>query len=94
MKHLQHHLMALTRDPIYADFAYVTYEDLQALNKSTNDEDESEQAILAIRAPPGSTFEVPNFSDDQKQAELAGLVNYLNERYQLFINANPGQQMQ
>ena len=47
------------KDPVYADYAYVTYEDIKKLmvdenGNSTND------TLLAIRAPVGTQLEVPD----------------------------------
>ena len=68
-------------DPVYDRYAYVTYEDLEYLNKNrlikidaSDDEEpvhrsnydeeeditENRDVILAIRAPYGSTLEIPN----------------------------------
>jgi hypothetical protein len=84
---LENHKNDLKRDHIYARYAYVTYEDLEHLNKNhllkTSDDtdledsddngihliddhdddieasDHDREMILAIRAPYGSTLEIP-----------------------------------
>jgi hypothetical protein len=79
LEHLENHKNDLKRDHVYGRYAYVTYEDLEYLNKNrllksnesdnedselANDQDddiegESKEMILAIRAPYGSTLEIP-----------------------------------
>ena len=81
LAHLESHRNDLKRDPIYARFAYVTYEDLEYLNSNkllkvspsdrdndshrsdvegvNDNEAEHREMILAIRAPYGSTLEIP-----------------------------------
>ena len=50
-------LEALENDPVYAKYAYVTYDDIKKLNKEEEDEN---CTLLAIRAPMHSTLEVPD----------------------------------
>lgn len=78
MAHLENHKNDLKRDHVYGKYAYVTYDDLEYLNKNrlfkSNDneddtnhhlededdiESDSREMILAIRAPYGSTLEIP-----------------------------------
>lgn len=80
IEHLENHKNELKRDSTYARYAYVTYEDLEYLNKnrmlkakeeSDREDNESsmgsqheiddrnKEMILAIRAPYGSTLEIP-----------------------------------
>lgn len=53
---MQGKLEALENDPIYAQYAYVTYDDIKKLNS----EEEENNTLLAIRAPMHSTLEVPD----------------------------------
>jgi transcription factor E2F3 len=53
---MQEKLKALEQDPIYSQYAYVTYDDIKRLNESEGNENST---LLAIRAPMGSTLEVP-----------------------------------
>lgn len=54
---IEESLKQLTKDPVYADFAYVTYEDIRALPNLTGNLHET---LLAIRAPLGTHLEVPD----------------------------------
>jgi transcription factor E2F3 len=47
----------MTKDPNYAEYAYVTYDDIKSLNNLTGAENET---LIAIRAPPGTSLEVPD----------------------------------
>jgi hypothetical protein len=100
LEHLENHKNELKRDHIYARYAYVTYEDLEFLNKNhllktasdDSDADDSDdhgirsiddreddieasehdrEMILAIRAPYGSTLEIPLEAQIKEMQALA-----------------------
>ena len=53
---MQTELKDLAIDPDYERYAYLTYEDLKGLIEQ---EGKEEDTLIAIRAPPGSTVEIP-----------------------------------
>lgn len=76
---LQESLNQMTKDPAYAEYAYVTYDDIKSLNNLTGAENET---LLAIRAPPGTSLEVPDpesFPEDER------------ERYQIYLQSRSGE---
>lgn len=72
-------LKNMTKDPMYAEYAYVTFEDIKSLRNLTDAENET---LLAIRAPTGTTLEVPD--PESLPASEA-------ERYQLYLQSNSGE---
>jgi hypothetical protein len=47
----------MTKDPSYAEYAYVTFDDIKSLSNLTDNENET---LIAVRAPPGTQLEVPD----------------------------------
>lgn len=47
-------LDAMTQDPVYQDYAYMTFNDIRAANADTND------ILIAVKAPIGTKIEVPD----------------------------------
>lgn len=76
---IQENLNNLTKEQSYDELAYVTYEDLKSLPNLTDNENET---LLAIRAPPGTTLEVPD-PDSFPPEE--------HEKYQLFLRSETGE---
>lgn len=58
----------------------------EAAVADSDDESEGSTMMLAVRAPPGSTLEVPAETGLQKE-EVDELLGYLNKEYRMFINA-------
>ena len=54
---IQESLKQLTKDPIYSEFAYITYDDIRKLPQLT---ESMHETLLAIRAPLGTHLEVPD----------------------------------
>jgi transcription factor E2F3 len=76
---MQDSLTQMTKDPAYAEYAYVTYDDIKSLSNLTEAENET---LLAIRAPPGTSLEVPDpesLPEDEK------------ERYQIYLTSKTGE---
>ncbi|CAG9313371.1 unnamed protein product [Blepharisma stoltei] len=76
---IQESLNQLTNDPSYAEFAYVTYDDIKSLPNLTEYPNET---LLAIRAPPGTSLEVPDpeqFPPEEK------------EKYQIYLHSKSGE---
>jgi transcription factor E2F3 len=76
---MQESLNQMTKDPAYAEYAYVTYDDIKSLSNLTEAENET---LLAIRAPPGTSLEVPDpdsLPEDEK------------ERYQIYLTSKTGE---
>lgn len=57
---LQEELKAMSNDPVYAEYAYVTYDDIKNLHFEEDEEERLRETLLAIRAPPGSYLEIPD----------------------------------
>lgn len=72
-------LKNMTKDPMYAEYAYVTFDDIKSLKHLTDAENET---LLAIRAPPGTTLEVP---------DPESLPDSERERYQLYLQSTSGE---
>ena len=77
IQQLQDSLSQLTKDPLYAENAFFTFEDLRSLKA-----DNPVETLLAIRAPPGATLEVQD-PDQVPQSE--------KERYQLLFASKSGE---
>ena len=72
-------LNQLTKDPSYAEHAYATFDDIKSLGNLTDAENET---LLAIRAPPGTSLEVPDpetFPAEEK------------EKYQVYLSSRTGE---
>lgn len=69
----------MTKDPAYAEYAYVTYDDIKSLSNLTGAENET---LIAIRAPPGTSLEVPD-PDSLPEDET--------ERYQIYLQSKTGE---
>ena len=72
-------LNQLTKDPSYAEHAYATFDDIKSLGNLTDAENET---LLAIRAPPGTSLEVPDpetFPPEEK------------EKYQVYLSSRTGE---
>lgn len=54
---IQSQLEEMAKDPLYDQYAYVTYDDIKKLNLS---KEHAESTLLAIRAPQGTTLEIPD----------------------------------
>lgn len=70
---LQESFNKLASDPAYAEYAYVTFEDLANLGKT---KENKSKKLIAIKAPPGTVMDVPNpdeveryFREETKKAE-------------------------
>lgn len=72
-------LKNMTKDPMYAEYAYVTFDDIKSLKHLTDAENET---LLAIRAPPGTNLEVP---------DPESLPDTERERYQLYLQSTSGE---
>jgi len=77
IQQLQDSMSQLTKDPQYAENAYLTFDDLRSLKT-----DAPLETLLAIRAPPGTTLEV----QDPDQVPAAE-----RERYQLLLTSKAGE---
>lgn len=75
---LQENLTDLAKEEENTKYAYVTFDDIKALN-SINREDDT--PFLVIKAPKGTTLEVPTSDND----------NLGNNPYQLFLKSNEGE---
>jgi vacuolar-type H+-ATPase subunit E/Vma4 len=56
-ENVENQLSEMAKDPLYEQFAYVTYEDIKKLNQT---KESSDCTLLAIRAPKGTTLEIPD----------------------------------
>jgi hypothetical protein len=70
---LQESFNKLASDPAYAEYAYVTFDDLANLGKT---QENKSKKLIAIKAPPGTVMDVPNpdevetyFREEEKKAE-------------------------
>lgn len=54
---VENQLKEMSKDTLYEQFAYVTYEDIKRLNQS---KENAESTLLAIRAPKGTKLEIPD----------------------------------
>lgn len=80
-QNIQFQLEEMAKDPLYDQYAYVTYEDIKKLNQSKENADST---LLAIRAPQGTTLEIPNpgqrdgnASDDGKLEDTEKMLNQI-----------------
>lgn len=44
----------MARDPIYSEFAYMTFDDIKMLSNDSKD------TLIAVKAPIGSKIEIPD----------------------------------
>lgn len=72
---LQNSLNDLAKDEANAEFAYVTFEDIKALGS------EDQNPFLVIKAPKGTTLEVPTTENE----------NLGENKYQLFLKSPNGE---
>ena len=74
---MQETLIDLARDETINHYSYVTFEDIKSLNPSKEDSD----PFLVIRAPKGTSFELPTH-DKEENPEYP---------YQLYLNTLNGE---
>lgn len=55
-------LHEMANDELYEQFAYVTYEDIKNINE------DKDNTLLAIRAPPGTKLEIPELEEKDTKA--------------------------
>lgn len=58
-------LHEMANDELYEQFAYVTYDDIKNINE------DKDNTLLAIRAPPGTKLEIPEIGEKDPK-DLAG----------------------
>lgn len=75
---LQENLTDLAKEETNTKYAYVTFDDIKDLSSINREED---TPFLVIKAPKGTTLEVPT-SDNDKLGE---------NPYQLFLKSNEGE---
>lgn len=63
---VENQLNEMSKDPLYEQFAYVTYEDIKKLS---DNKENSNSTLLAIRAPKGTTLEIPERIEAKKQTD-------------------------
>lgn len=44
----------MAKDPVYAEYAYMTFDDIRAISGDTKD------TLIAVKAPIGSKIEIPD----------------------------------
>ncbi|CAG9325514.1 unnamed protein product [Blepharisma stoltei] len=71
----------LTKDASYEKYAYITNEDIKSLPNLTN---HSNEALIAIRAPTGTSLEVPDAESFPPEER---------EKYQIHLNSRVGEIM-
>jgi hypothetical protein len=71
----------MAKDPVYADFAYLTFDDIKQL--STNPED----TLIAIKAPIGAKIEIPDPDEVAKLYIDQGMDVTNLKKYQVFLNS-------
>lgn len=76
---MQENLTQMTKDPSYADYAYVTFDDIKSLSNLTENENET---LIAVRAPPGTSLEVPDPESLPKDEK---------EKYQIYLQSKAGE---
>lgn len=77
---MESELSSLTKDPNYAENAYVTFEDIKLLGNLTENENE---ALIVIKAPPGTNLEVPDPDTTDDLDEL--------EKFKIYLNSTDGE---
>ena len=88
----------LNNDKKFKDFCFLTFDDIKSLTK------EEETNLIAIRAPPGTTLEIPDPESVEKvfqqteQNMIKGFDKYdralldsLQKNYQLFLESPNGE---
>eukprot|EP00331_Platyophrya_macrostoma_P005494 CAMPEP_0176410746 /NCGR_PEP_ID=MMETSP0127-20121128/3228_1 /TAXON_ID=938130 /ORGANISM="Platyophrya macrostoma, Strain WH" /LENGTH=286 /DNA_ID=CAMNT_0017790277 /DNA_START=27 /DNA_END=887 /DNA_ORIENTATION=- len=75
---LQENLTDLAKDEANAKYAYVTHEDIKSLGSISQDD---QNPFLVIKAPKGTTLEVPTSEND----------NLGENKYQLFLKSTSGE---
>lgn len=75
---LQENLTDLAKDEANAKYAYVTHEDIKSLGALSQDD---QSPFLVIKAPKGTTLEVPTSENE----------NLGENKYQLFLKSNSGE---
>jgi transcription factor E2F3 len=77
---LETELDQLTKDASYNEHAYVTFDDIKSMSQIT---DEEEEALVVIKAPPGTNLEVP-----EPDATAGGDDT---EKYKIYLSTNTGE---
>jgi transcription factor E2F3 len=44
----------MSKEPVYADYAYMTFDDIKQVNSDSND------TLIAVKAPIGTKIEIPD----------------------------------
>lgn len=78
MNILQENLTDLAKEEANTKYAYVTFDDIKALNSISREEN---TPFLVVKAPKGTTLEVPTGDND----------NLGDNQYQLFLKSTEGE---
>lgn len=84
---VENQLSEMSKDTLYDQFAYVTYEDIKRL---TETRDNMNWTLLAIRAPKGTTIEIPEKPlPDYTSQSMSIDNNMLDAKFsnQIFLNS-------
>lgn len=72
-------LQEMAGDDLYEQFAYVTYDDIKKINNIAEHKDST---LLAIRAPPGTKLEIPDFENKGEKSNEESKEIHLQDESQ------------
>jgi len=82
---VENQLNEMSKDALYEQFAYVTYEDIKRLTQS---KENSDWTLLAIRAPKGTSLEIPeNIESENNSNSDNWCGNGAKYANQIFLNS-------
>lgn len=76
IEQLEQNIQQLTNEPTYKEYAYLTYDDIRSLLSL---DQEGNETLLAIRAPPGTSLQTP-------ESTVEG-----EEKYEITLQADNGE---
>lgn len=71
----------MARDPIYSEFAYLTFDDIKMLSYDSN------ETLIAVKAPIGSKIEIPDPEQLEELYLQYGEPAELIKKYQVFVTS-------
>lgn len=60
---MEQHLQAMSLEPAYSDFSYLTFDDIRMMGQATG----NTHVLIAVKAPMGTIVEVPQVEKESQQ---------------------------
>lgn len=72
----------MAKEPVYADYAYMTFDDIRHLSPDSKD------TIIAIKAPIGAKIEIPDSEQLERMYREQGESDDSIKKYQIYLSSD------